>query len=179
MLSPDGNTLYFNYYGESVLLGMTWQADHWSDPKPILAEGKSIVGLRPSISSDGQWMAMVAWNREYRDLPNYGAADIYVTRCKDGVWQPVRSAGPKVNRFNEEMGVAFVPGTHTLCYSCDAPGSECGLWLAEQEGEQWGEPRPLRVDRFLRRGTMFQPRRQADLLLFRPQGFVSASTIFG
>ena len=154
-LTPDGKELYFatdlgpnrkNFIHRSV-----WQNDHWSDPQPLQAGGKPLVGLRLAISSDGSLMAFCAWKSdpfgakvEYPDLPNYGGADIYVTERKDGQWQAVRNAGPKVNALSEEWGTAFVPGTHTLCFGAvDPKTGQPELWLADREADQWGTPRPL------------------------------------
>jgi formylglycine-generating enzyme required for sulfatase activity/Tol biopolymer transport system component len=162
-LAPDGKEMYCGTYSglpedrKGVVFRMVWQEGRWSDPQPVLAAGKRLLGLRTAISSDGKFMALVAWKNdpfgakiEYPDLPNYGMADIYVTECNSGVWQAVRNAGPKLNRlnFNEEPGVAFVPGTHTLCFAAAPEGqgtAQLTLWLSDREGDQWGEPRPLNL----------------------------------
>jgi hypothetical protein len=148
-LTPDGKELYFaTNWGPNTRTGIhrsVWQGDHWSDPQPVLAGGKPLVGLRSAISSDDSLMAFCAWKtdhnggQEYPHLPNYGGADIYITERKNGQWQAVRNAGPKINASNEEGGQAFVPGTHTLCFCVG--WSE--LWLADREGDQWGSPRPF------------------------------------
>jgi eukaryotic-like serine/threonine-protein kinase len=150
-LTSDGKEMYFckkNCIGTSAIIHRSlWESDHWSDPEPVSAGGKPLLGLRPAISSDGKVMAFGAWKNdpshhtppvEYPDLPNYGGADIYITERKDGQWQTVRNAGPKVNALDEGRGAGFVPNTPALCISADDQ-----LWLADREGDEWGTPRPL------------------------------------
>jgi Tol biopolymer transport system component len=160
--TPDGREMYYEagFNGENRPRGrqgivrVDWLSDRWSDPQPVLAGQRPVVGLRPAVSSDGTVLAFVAWKSnpfaehgetEYPNLPNYGQADVYVTERVDGVWQPVRNAGPKINGFNESLGVAFVPGTHTLCFESNRGGAALTLWLADREGDEWGEPRPLGI----------------------------------
>ncbi len=164
-VSSDGKEMYFatpapvaatgfsgsRPYERKGIHRVLWLADRWSDPEPVLAGGKPLVGLRPRLSSDGKLLALVAFKNHpfhghYPDLPNYGNADIYVTERKNGVWQSVQNAGPKINGPHEEFSVCFLPGTQTLCFASDRGGNPLQLWIAAREGETWGIPRLLRRD---------------------------------
>jgi formylglycine-generating enzyme required for sulfatase activity len=135
-LSPSDKELYFEREKETFC--SVWRADHWSDPQPVMAGNRPLLGARHTISSDGSLVAFSSWKDRYPDLPNYGGGNVYFTERKNGQWQTVRNAGPKINSNRDVSGQAFVPGKHTLCFA--ARGQ---LFLADRDGELWGEPRPF------------------------------------
>lgn len=149
VLSPDGKELYFH---QRYVVRSVWQGGRWSKAIPVLVDGKPLVGLRLGMSSDGALMSLVAWKQdpygakvEYPDLPNYGGVNLYICERKDGVWQSVRNAGPKLNRVLPGGGAGFVPRTHALCVAGDDRGGQGEFWLSEQEGDQWGDLRSMNL----------------------------------
>lgn len=155
VLSPDGKTLYFvaSWTGSAPtkrqgIYRAVWQDGRWSDPEPVIAGDRPLLGANFAISSDGKVLAVTARQEEprfgqyeYPDLPNYGGYDIYYSEHEEGAWQPVRNAGSRINQFDKHPRLAFVPGTHNLCFCASGPGAQGEeLWLSSREGDEWGEP---------------------------------------
>ena len=161
-LSSDGKEMYFGIgwtgarlVGETGISRVTWEGDRWSDPAPVIIDGQRLKGLRSSLSSDGKFLAFSYWKKSaddgeevYHRLPNHGAADIYIAQRIEGKWQRIQNAGKQINRGNEELGVAFIPNTHSLCYVDTAQPRdryESDLNIADPIGDEWVEPRPLGI----------------------------------
>ena len=167
VLTRDGKELYFESGSNfqppvaSRIYRCRWSGKRWTDPEPVLAGGKPLLGLRPAISDDGNMLAVVAWKKnpwlpanyrfshrpwEYPDLPNHGDADIYVSeRLPSGEWGPVRNAGRNVNINDQEPGVCFVPGTRDLCFASRTKGSQASLFIAKYSGSGWSPPTKLDI----------------------------------
>ena len=162
-VTADGREMYFatGWRGGSIadrkgIYRVVWKGDHWSDPEPVLIDGKPLRGLSPSISSDGRFMAVFGWKSspypylqgvdEFPDLVNYGGADIYISERKNDAWQPLRNAGAMVNAFDQEGGACFIPGTHSLCIATrQNRGVGYELGISDRQGDEWGRPRPLNL----------------------------------
>lgn len=162
-ITAGGQEMYFatGWRGSEIaarkgIHRVVWKGDRWSDPELVQMDGKPLGGLNPSISSDGRLMVVFGWKSspyphhqdidEFRDLSNYGWADIYIREKKDGAWQQPRNAGSLVNEFDQEGGASFIPGSHSLCVSSRRiQGASCELGISDRQGDDWGKPRPLNV----------------------------------
>ena len=149
-LNSDDTELYYwmkrTGQGKGAVHRVKWQGNRWSDPEPILAGGKPLVGLLSSISSDQQFMAVLGWGRGmYDTLPSYGAIDVYVTERSGEHWQAVRNAGEEINR-EDRISATFTPGTYDLIISGDPRGKDDRMVKFDFDDGKWTEGSPIAMD---------------------------------
>jgi hypothetical protein len=110
--SPDGSRLFFwssrPFPGKTAEDTDVWvverRADGWGEPRR----------LEPPV------------NTEINEPFPAAAADLYVSRWKDGRWSPARNLGPAVNGPDHEFCPQLVDGGRLLLFSRDTP--EAGVF---------------------------------------------------
>lgn len=146
-ISADGRTLIFTAcndregYGSCDLYISQKTGDDWSVPKNLGPEvnGKSWES-QPTLSADGNTIYFVSDRKG-----GVGRRDIYVSYRKDGAWCKAINLGKTVNTPRDEVSPFIHVNGQTLYFASDGlPGfGKFDLYVSEQEGESWSEPKNL------------------------------------
>jgi WD40 repeat protein len=161
-LSSDAKELYYSMArtgsheaATHEIQRVRWDGIRWSDPEPVVVDGKPLVGTRPSISSDKRFLAFAVAKSDSGDgrthLPNPGTAGILVTEWSETGWQLPRNAGIEVDE-DAQPSASFVPGTHDLVISGWAetnPDADTGRWYLARSSlvaGEWVGQLPVPID---------------------------------
>lgn len=146
MFSPDGRRLIFQSNrpvpGQPARSGFDiWSvhrlAEGWSAPVHL---GDGINGedseSSASLAADGSLYFMK------NDPEGRGQSDLFVSRLKDGRYQPAQSLGPGINTTARESNPFIAPDQSYLIYFSSGPGvqGETDLLISFQEAGRWSAP---------------------------------------
>ncbi|MEM6840864.1 MAG: OmpA family protein [Bacteroidota bacterium] len=147
-VSADGRTLIFTAcegrkgYGKCDLFVSYKKGDTWSVPKNLGAEvNSSAWESQPTLSADGNTLYFVSDRKG-----GLGKMDIYRTqRQPQGEWEKAQNAGKSINTARDEVSPFIHVNGQTLYFASNGrPGfGGFDLYVTEQEGGQWGEPKNL------------------------------------
>lgn len=142
-VSPDGNFILYNSRrGEQTDKDLdVWmlkrQEGKWGKPFPVDAINTPAHETYATIAANGN----IYFGVEKEG--GYGGGDIYVSRWKNGSYQPPQNVGFPVNTDRDEGNCFIAPDESYMIYSANGPAPNFGgfdLYISFNLNGRWGIP---------------------------------------